>query len=66
LTLFAKEFTFLTKAIRPLPEKWHGIENDEERYRKRYLDMTMDDDLRAQFVRKSSFWKATRDFLIQK
>jgi lysyl-tRNA synthetase class 2 len=53
LTLFAKEFTFLTKAIRPLPEKWHGIENDEERYRKRNLDMTMDDDLRAQFVRKS-------------
>ena len=66
LTLFVKEFTFLTKAIRPLPEKWHGIESDDERYRKRYLDMTMDDELRAVFVRKSNFWKATRDFLVNK
>ena len=66
LTLFVREFTFLTKAIRPLPEKFHGMENDDERYRKRYLDMTMDDDLRAVFYRKSQFWKATRDFLIAK
>ncbi len=66
LTLFAKEFSFLTKAIRPLPEKFHGIESDEERYRKRYLDMTMDDEIRARFVRKSAFWKATRDFLVNK
>ncbi len=66
LTLFVKEFTFLTKAIRPLPEKFHGMENDDERYRKRYLDMTMEDEVRAIFVRKSAFWKATRDFLISK
>lgn len=66
LTLFVKEFSFLTKAIRPLPEKFHGIESDDERYRKRYLDMTMDDELRATFIRKSKFWKATRDFLINK
>ena len=66
LTLFVKEFTFLTKAIRPLPEKWHGIENDEERFRKRYLDMTMDEDLRAMFYRKSKFWEITRDFLKNK
>jgi lysyl-tRNA synthetase class 2 len=66
LTIFAKEFTFLTKAIRPLPEKWHGLENDDERYRKRYLDMTMNDDLRAMFHRKSRFWDATRSFLQSK
>ena len=66
LTLFAKEFTFLTKSIRPLPEKWHGMENDDERFRKRYLDMAMDDELRAMFARKSKFWKATRDFLVSK
>lgn len=63
LTLFVKEFTFLTKAIRPLPEKWHGIENDDERYRKRYLDMTMNDALRAMFYRKAKFWEVTRDFM---
>lgn len=66
LTLFVKEFTFLTKAIRPLPEKWHGMENDDERYRKRYLDMTMDDELRAMFYRKSKFWDVTRDFMKSK
>ncbi len=66
LTIFAKNFTFLTKAIRPLPEKFHGIESDEERYRKRYLDMTTDDELRAMFVRKSKFWDATRNFLKSK
>ncbi len=66
LTLFVKEFTFLTKAIRPLPEKWHGIEDDDERYRKRYLDMTMDDELRAMFYRKAKFWEVTRDFMKSK
>ncbi len=66
LTLFVREFSFLTKAIRPLPEKFHGIENEEERYRKRYLDMATDDELRAMFYRKSAFWKATRDFLVSK
>ncbi len=66
LTLFVSEFTFLTKAIRPLPEKFHGIEDDNERYRKRYLDMTMNDELRAMFYRKSKFWETTRNFMIQK
>ncbi len=63
LTLFVKEFSFLTKAIRPLPEKWHGIEWDDERYRKRYLDMTMDDELRSVFYRKAKFWEVARDFM---
>ncbi len=66
LTLFVHDFTFLTKSIRPLPEKFHGLENDEDRYRKRYLDMMTDDELRAMFVRKSAFWRATREFLIAK
>jgi lysyl-tRNA synthetase class 2 len=66
LTLFISEFTFLTKAIRPLPEKFHGIENDDERYRKRYLDMAMNDDIRAMFYRKSKFWKTTREFMQSK
>ena len=61
-----KEFTFLTKAIRPLPEKWHGIENDDERFRKRYLDMAMNEELREMFYRKSQFWSVTRDFMKDK
>ncbi len=63
LTLFVSEFSFLTKAIRPLPEKFHGMENDDERYRKRYLDMTMDDELRALFYRKARFWEVVRNVM---
>ena len=65
-TLFVKNFTFLTKAIRPLPEKWNGLENDDERYRKRYLDMTMDEELRAMFYRKAKFWEVTRNLFKEK
>ena len=61
-----KEFTFLTKAIRPLPEKWHGMEDDDERYRKRYLDMAMNDELRAMFYRKAKFWATTRNFMVER
>ncbi|MBC7503645.1 lysine--tRNA ligase [Candidatus Gracilibacteria bacterium] len=63
LTLFVSEYTFLTKAIRPLPEKFHGVTDDEERFRKRYLDMALSEDLRAMFYRKAKFWEVTRNFL---
>ncbi len=63
LTLFVSEFSFLTKAIRPLPEKFHGMENDDERYRKRYLDMTMNDELRSLFYRKAKFWEVVRNVM---
>ena len=66
LTLFVKEFTFLTKAIRPLPEKFHWVTDDEERFRKRYLDMALNEDLRAMFYRKAKFWEVTRNFLKEK
>ena len=58
-----KLIKLLTKAIRPLPEKWHGIQDIEERYRRRYLDMTMSPEVRARFERRAKFWQATRDFL---
>lgn len=63
LTLFVSEYTFLTKAIRPLPEKFHWVTDDEERFRKRYLDMALSEDLRAMFYRKAKFWEVTRNFL---
>jgi lysyl-tRNA synthetase class 2 len=65
-SIFVESFTFLTKAIRPLPEKFHGMENEDERFRKRYLDMAMDDELRAMFYRKAKFWEVTRDFMKSK
>ena len=51
-TLLAEEFRLLSKAIRPLPEKFHGIKDPEKRYRQRYLDLIMNDDTRQIFIKR--------------
>lgn len=53
----------LTKSLLPLPEKHQGIQDEELRFRKRYLDFLMDEEKRARFVRKSIFWDSVRSFL---
>jgi len=58
-----KTWRILSKALLPLPEKWHGLQDVEERYRKRYLDLLGNPELRDIFVKKAKFWKATRSFL---
>ncbi|MDD3262736.1 MAG: lysine--tRNA ligase [Candidatus Absconditabacteria bacterium] len=65
LTIFVSAFTFLAKAIRPLPEKFHGLQDQEDIYRKRYLDMTMNPESYQRFLFKSKFYKVLRDFYIQ-
>ncbi|OGY85916.1 MAG: lysine--tRNA ligase [Candidatus Kerfeldbacteria bacterium RIFOXYA2_FULL_38_24] len=55
----------LTKALRPLPEKWKGLIDEEARYRKRYLDLLMNPELRQMFIVKSRFWSSIRSFLLQ-
>ncbi len=65
-SLLVKSFEFLTKSILPLPEKFHGLKDDEERYRKRYLDILMNPDVRDLFAKKSKFWNAMRSFLLSK
>ena len=62
LTIFVSEFKFLSKAIRPLPEKFHGLSDQEDLYRKRYLDMTMNPDSYKRFLFKSKFYKKLREF----
>jgi lysyl-tRNA synthetase class 2 len=52
----------LAKAIRPLPEKFHGLTDQEELYRKRYLDMTMNPESYERFLFKSKFYHTLRDF----
>src|SRR3989339_1742966 len=52
-----------SKSLLPLPEKWHGLQDVEERYRKRYLDFVMNDELRDLILKKSKFWDATREFM---
>lgn len=55
----------LTKSLRPMPTKQDGFTNKEERFRRRYVDMNVNDDVRQRFIRRSKFWQATRDFLNQ-
>ncbi len=62
LTIFVSECTFLSKAIRPLPEKFHGLQDQEELYRKRYLDMTMNPETYKRFLLKSKLYQTMRAF----
>lgn len=65
-TLLVKNWRILTKALAPLPDKWHGLTDSDERYRKRYLDLLMTPELRDIFYKKAKFWEATRNFLKDK
>lgn len=62
LTIFASNFTFLSKAVRPLPEKFHGIKDEETLYRQRYLDLISNDETYKRFLLRSRFIKTMRDF----
>jgi lysyl-tRNA synthetase class 2 len=55
----------LTKALRPMPVNYQEFTNKEERLRRRYVDMNVNQDVRERFIRRSKFWQATRDFLNQ-
>ena len=55
----------LTKSLRPLPNALEGFTNKEERTRRRYVDINVNNDVRDRFVRRSKFWQATRDYLNQ-
>ncbi len=66
ISVAPKAIRLLSKAIRPLPDKWQGLKDKEERYRRRYLDMTMNKDIRERFVRRSKFWNSIRGFLNSK
>ena len=56
-------YEFLGKAIRPLPEKFHGISNQETLYRERHLDLIMNDETKKRFLLRSNFIKLMREFL---
>jgi len=62
-TIIAEELHVLTKAIRPLPEKWHGLQNLESRYRQRYVDLIDSPEVREVFVKRSAIIKHLRRFL---
>lgn len=66
LSILVDKVVLLTKSIFPLPEKWHGIQDSEEKLRKRYLDILMNPEVKEIFIRKSKFWNSMRTFLLEK
>jgi len=65
LTLLAQEFSLLTKSLRPLPEKWHGLQDVEPRYRQRYLDLIVNPRAQDTFLVRTRLINAIREFLCQ-
>lgn len=63
ISVKAKNFTLLSKSLRPLPEKFHGLTDVEARCRQRYVDLIMNPDVMRNFVIRSKFIKFVRDFM---
>ena len=65
LSIHVKSVRLITKSIRPLPEKFHGLTDTEQRYRMRYVDLIMSPDVRATFVMRSKIVQTMREFMVQ-
>jgi lysyl-tRNA synthetase class 2 len=65
-TMEVKDWNMLSKSLLPLPEKWHGLQDTEERFRKRYLDILMDPEVKELLIKKTKFWDTARNFMKEK
>ncbi|MEN9551707.1 MAG: lysyl-tRNA synthetase [Candidatus Parcubacteria bacterium] len=65
-SLLVKQIRMLTKSLLPMPDKYHGIADEELRMRERHLDMLTNEELRDLFYKKAKFWKVVRNFLDSK
>ena len=63
ISVHAEKITLLSKSLLPLPEKWHGLKDKEERYRKRYLDLIANPENKDTFVKRSRILREIRNFL---
>lgn len=63
LSVAVDGFTLLTKSLRPLPEKWHGLKDIEKRHRERYVDLIVNPEVKEVFIKRSQAVKAIRAFL---
>jgi lysyl-tRNA synthetase class 2 len=66
LTILADHIHLLSKALKPLPEKWHGLTDVETRYRQRYLDLIVNDPIKEVFILRSKTIQAIRDFFVER
>ncbi|MFT7433238.1 MAG: lysyl-tRNA synthetase class 2 [Alphaproteobacteria bacterium] len=65
LTLAAEYFEIINKSMRPLPDKWHGLNDTETRYRQRYVDLIMNDEVKETFKKRSQIVSAIRDYMTE-
>ena len=65
-TLMVKSWRLISKTLRPIPDTWFGLKDEEERYRKRYLDIMLNKETREMIKKRALFWQSTRNFLIGK
>jgi len=65
-TVMATEWKLLTKALRGLPVERFGLKGEDEKFRKRYIDLALNPDLRAMFKRRAKFWRVMRNFMEEK
>lgn len=65
-TLEASAWTMLTKSLRPLPDKWHGLQDVEEKQRRRYLDILLNPEARDLVEKRAKFWRVAREFLYER
>ncbi|MFA6476028.1 MAG: lysine--tRNA ligase [Candidatus Paceibacterota bacterium] len=65
-TIEAEGWKILAKSLRPLPDQWSGFQDVEERLRKRYLDILLNEDVREMVVKRGKFWQSVRNFLLSK
>ena len=63
VTVEAHQFTLLSKSLRPLPEKWHGLRDVEQRYRQRYLDLIANEEVMPVFIKRSRIIESLRSFM---
>lgn len=66
ISILVQKLRILTKSLRPLPDKWKSLTDKETRYRRRYLDLTMNSNTRELFKRKAKYWKVCREFMEEK
>lgn len=66
ISVNVSEFTLLTKSMRPLPEKWHGLKDQEIKYRKRYLHLIMDPEEKQVFIIREKVLMGIRNFLLKR
>ncbi len=65
-TINIKDYKIISKSILPLPEKWSGLKDQEEKYRKRYLDILFNPEVKEMIQKRAVFWQSIRNFLTEK